>query len=278
LVEAEIQAARAGEATIGARIATVDTASVTRDGALSSSLSLVSARANNASAGGYFRMLASVSGGGALAQLDGIAYTSTPDGGPTINAGFRVQIIGGQSYFDVYANTFRLIDTGGVAKTPLIYTGAKFTFTGDVEINGTLVINSTIVTEKVAANAITQLATNTSSSTATVALFLRAGSRVLIIGSWTGNPEGISIYPFYSTGNLDFYVNGDLVYAPLCGFFQDVPSGGPAFTYRAPIPTTYQLEYTAGGAGVYTFQLNNVWAGATNGTGANTISVLELTR
>ncbi len=281
LIEAEITAARQGDPSLNARIVSVDTASVSRDNgiysAMASSFTAVNARVDNVSGGGYFAMATAVSGGTALAQMDAYVYTAGPYSG-AVHAGWRMKIEGGVSYYDIYVANFRLIDNSGIPKHVFTYGGGKFLFTGDVAIDGGLTINGTVYTEKVAANAITQLGTNSSTGTASVSLSLRAGSRVLIIGSTTGNPSGTNIYNAFATGDVKMYANGGEIFNRPFGFYQDIPSSGPGATYRCPLPTTYQTEYTAGGAGVYTFELINIWNGVANGVGVNTITVLELTR
>lgn len=276
LIEAEITDARSGQPSLYARILEVDTARVNGDSALAVSLDVVEARVDDVSAGGFFKTTASVIGGVALAEMEARVYTTTALTA-TVSAGWRVKIEGGVGYFDIFTSTFRLIDTGGVARPVFVYTGGKFEFTGDVAIDGQLIINGTVYTEQVAPAAISQMGADTSALTPSVVLTLRAGAKALIVGSWTGDPNAVALYPATATGTIGFYVNGVLQMQQLCGFFQDVPSN-PAFTYRAPVPTTYQHVYTVPSDGVYTFQMENVWDGVQNSIGVNILSVIELVR
>ncbi len=276
LVEVEIDTARNGEPNLNARIVDVDTASVSRDGALASSVSIVQARVNDVSAGGYFKTQATVAGGGALASMEAQVYTNAGFGS-TLSAGWKVSIVGGVSYFDMYTANWRLIDNVGVAKQVMSYSAGKFRFTGDVAIDGILVINGTVYTDTIAPAAVSQMAAVTTTGIPTIGLTLRAGATVLMIGSWTGDPAGVNLYPATASGGLTFYVNGVPVMARLCGFYQDVPTN-PALTYRCPVPTTYQFVYTVPANGSYVFQMENQWNGSINAIGTNTLSILETTR
>jgi hypothetical protein len=256
---------------VAAAVATEAMARADADAALATQVSAVEASVGDISANGAVYLAAKAAPGGATA-----AYGWFIAAGDAFAGMEAIALSGGGSALAFTADKFRFVDSGSA--TPVwTYSGGKFQFTADVAINGALTVNGTIATDKVASNAITQLATNTSTGNATVSMTLRASARVLVIASWTGNPGGINIYPATATGLVNIYVNGGLFFQKPCGFFQDIPAN-PSFTYRAPLPTTYQAEYTAGAAGVYTFDSQNVWNGITNGTGENTISVLELAR
>ncbi len=270
LVEAEIVAARAGEPNLSARIVSVDTASVSRDGALATSISSVLARVNDVSAGGFFKTSAAVVGGGALASMDAFVYTSNAFSTLT-TAGWRVEVTGGVGYFCIYTSNFKLIDNANVAKTVMFYTAGKFQFTADIAIDGNLTINGTINTPAVAANAVSQGAGATSGAASTsVGINVRAGATILVIATFNGAPG--SYFPLIVSIGTNDIVRDATVIASVGNNYEASGSGGSAGI--AFLQTT-SLAIDVPGAGFHTYSIVNNNGG---GVGGVTIAALELAR
>ena len=255
-----------------ARIIEVDTASIDRDGALATSIDIVQASVDDVSAGGYFKTVAAVSGG-ALASMEAQVYT-TDAKNVTVTAGWRVKIEAGVSYFDIYSANWRLIDNAGVPKPVMEYSSGKFRFTGDVAINGNLVVIGTIdnpqlanlgVTyQKIYPNAATQGAGAIGSSgRALTIMSLRGSSQVVIFVNVAGAYEAISsalptsvtLYinggvqrtwslspqPIYSGGTDAF---GDLI---VSGYYTSEIGGMVLYTVPADGSYTIELSVHNGG-------------------------------
>lgn len=265
LIEAEILAARDGEPSLNARIVSVDTASVDRDGALAQSVDIVQARVDDVSAGGFFKTTAAVSGG-ALASMEAQVYT-TDAFNVTNTAGWRVKIEGGVSYFDVYTSRWRLIDTDGTPKTVMTYSAGKFLFTGEVAINGNLVVVGTIDNPQLAALAVdypkiypksaTQGAAVTSVSVpATASMSLRAGATVAVL---------VSVDEFNVTGVAGIIRRKSLTINGGSVFLIDLPAKEYPNIYNDGVlssnqyyttPFTFLYSYVAGYTGTHDFVLS----------------------
>lgn len=154
------------------------------DGSLVEKVETVEARANSATATGqiYFAAQAGPSGSVAAYGLylsAGNAYTGLE----------AIAMSDDTSAIGFTASKFVFTDSG-TAKQVFTYTGGKFVLTGDVSINGNLVVNGTISTDKVTDNAITNIATGEGdSSGASCPIYARAGDRILATVTYSPNQQ-----------------------------------------------------------------------------------------
>lgn len=146
------------------------------DGSLVEKIETVEAKANGATATGqiYFAATAGPTGSAAAYGLyltAGNAYT-----------GFEaIAMSDGTSAIGLTASKFVFTDSGA-AKEVFNYTGGKFVLTGDVEIDGDLLVTGSVETGKVADGAITNVATaEGDSSGASCPIYARSGDRILAV-------------------------------------------------------------------------------------------------
>lgn len=292
LIEAEILAARAGEVNLLARITQVDTARVTGDAALAISISTVEAKANSATAFGQVRLAARTTPlGGQSATYD---VELTTNGA---KAGLHIGAVGSDSVFAITASKFLMYDPSLPGNTPLqvmSYSGGKFIFTGDVAINGNLVISGTIdtlqladdavETPKILANAVSNAASNSgiisSGNNLDVILTTRAGAKVVIIAAVTnttstetndGASNSLVTYGF--DVRVDGVLQKSLFSMKVVAKTQFTGGSNYAF-YRVVSPVSDHITVSGLSAGSHTFSINN-------GAGANVglaITVIELAR
>jgi hypothetical protein len=147
------------------------------DNAMVAQITTLTAKTNLATATGqiYFAAKAGPSGSAAAYGLyltAGNAYT-----------GFEaIAMSDGTSAIGFTASKFVFTDSGA-ATDVFTYTGGKFVLTGDVEVNGSLVVNGTIVTDKISANAVTNFGwdeTTNDTTTATAFVSCRSGDRLIV--------------------------------------------------------------------------------------------------
>lgn len=283
LIEAEITNARGGNTTLTARITQVDQARVTGDAALASSITTVEAKANDATASGQVRLVArNTPLGGQSATYD---VELTANGA---KAGLHIGAVGGDSVFAISANKFFLYDPSmpsGIPLPVLTYSTGKFVFTGDVAINGNLIIDDTVATEKIELDAVTNSASNsaitTSGNDLSVVLTTRANAKVLIVASLTNITSGVSndgSNPNSTTTyGFDVKVDGTAVKSlfSVKTVVQVQSLGGGGYNYyRAPTPVTDHITVSGLSAGAHTFAITNS-AGSNMGLA---LSVVEMAR
>lgn len=176
------------------------------EGSLIEQVTDLEAKSGNATANGqiYFAAKAGPSGSAAAYGLyltAGSAYT-----------GFEaIAMSDGTSAIGLTASKFVFTDSGA-AKEVFTYTGGKFTLTGDVSINGGLVVNGTIVTDKIEDNAISNYGSgqaqsgNNDDATASAPVYARSGDRILVLvtvlanGDTVTTPSGHEVWLNGNTG------------------------------------------------------------------------------
>lgn len=160
-----------------AAISTEATTRATADSALATQITTVAASVDDATANGqiFFAAKAAPSGASAAYGLFLTAGTSF--------AGFEaLAMSAGGSAIGLTANQFVFTDSG-TATAILSYSAGVWSFNSNVSINGSLVVNGTVVTEKIAANAVSNVASGSNSGgDLTVVAYARAGASVLLIG------------------------------------------------------------------------------------------------
>jgi hypothetical protein len=211
-------------------------------------------------------------------EFSGVYYTdpnSTPPGLPstTYNMVFAV-------------NNFFIKDPStAVPKTVFQYSAGKFTFTGDVEINGSLVVNGTIINEKIGYQAVSRIAAAAATLNAGgfigAAVTVRQAGRVLVVvtmndGSYSfrSSPATGGYYPIVSCG---VYQNGtrigdlNVVDGLVSNNFSPPSSYG---FFMASFPSAVQIVTPELNFGSYYFEVQN----ATLYTAGFSITVTELSK
>lgn len=184
----------------------------------------------------------------------GVYLKATVDSAPGTEryAGFSLGLTnsnGGVASFDVAQFMLRDV-TAPTPKTVFDYVGGKFVFTGDVSINGTLVVTGsitgtklvdlTVPTAKVALNAITSANILTSSTnTVQFSMALRQGSTVAILATY--HPPN-SVYTGIGPANplLSLSVDGVVFFSPAVPWFTF--NNGSTVTNK-PMPVTALTNY-----------------------------------
>lgn len=106
-------------------------------------------RANSASAGGQFDLVAETGPGGTSSRIRARAWTDA--GGTKTDAGWMIDVIGGVGRFTIFAHQFVMVDpAGGNPFAPITYFGGQWVFNASVVINGNAVINGTLDVFKLA--------------------------------------------------------------------------------------------------------------------------------
>lgn len=219
---------------VAASVVSEQNARITADEALAEDITTVAASVDNATANGEIYFAAKATPGGAAAAY-GLYLTAGNS-----YAGFEaLALSGGGSAIGFAANQFRFVDSG--TSVPVwTYSGGKFTFTGDVEINGSLVINGTVSEDQLALYS----ATRRSSA------------------FWTGTYEAQGWYAHYFTataGSTILVMAATSSAAPVTPVFRamgftdevDVPVNESALIVRAYVASTtgtHSVEMLARGA------------------------------
>lgn len=107
-------------------------------GAYGSYITTIDVKANQATAGGEVGFYAAAGPSGSIA-----AYEIALNAGATLAGMQIIAWSGGVSAVGFYADQFVFVDSG-TAQNVFTYSGGKFGFTGDVEIDGSLAINGSI--------------------------------------------------------------------------------------------------------------------------------------
>jgi hypothetical protein len=251
ILEAEVGAARDGEPDLSARLTIISEASV--DAQADADLALTRfgvVGTINGTSGGFTFI--------GVLKNDGTSPTYAME-------------------FDV--NTFRIRDPAtDLNKTVFLYNSGKFEFTGDVSINGNLVITGTIdtlqlandavETDKILNNAVSNAASNSgitsSGSTLDVILTTRANANVVIIAAVTNvtatvsndgnNPNSVVTYGFDVA--VDGVVQKSLYSLKTVAQVQNTGGGGYNF-YRGVTPVSDHVLVSGLSAGAHTFSIAN---------------------
>lgn len=196
IIEAEITNARGGEASLLARITTVDQARISGDNALASRTTTLETNVGTNTAN-ITSLQSSVNG---LNVKFGVYGTINGTSGGFTFSGVQ-RLDGAVSYgMEFEVNTFKIKDVNtSTAKTVFAYNDGKFEFTGDVAIQGNLIVSGTVntpqitdlavSTPKVANNAITTLAHARSAEdikTVSVDVTVRQNAILLLIADASG--------------------------------------------------------------------------------------------
>ena len=176
---------------VAASVVSEQNARIAADEALAEDITTVSASVDDATANGQIYFAAKAAPGGSAAAY-GLHLTAGSS-----YAGFEaLALSGGGSAIGFTANQFRFVDSG-TSKTVWAYSGGKFVFTGDVSINGSLVIDGTVSEDQLALYSATRRSSafwtstyeaqgwNTHSFTAT------AGSTVLVMAAASSGDPGV---------------------------------------------------------------------------------------
>ena len=128
----------------------------TADSALAETLDEVAVTAKGVSAGGLFNIRASSGPNGWETKIT--ARVKATADGSTYEAGWYVLVnSNGESVYAARANTFALISSGtsGTIYTPFSIDDGKIKMTGDVEIDGDLLLRGSLITDRLAEHAVT---------------------------------------------------------------------------------------------------------------------------
>jgi hypothetical protein len=129
---------------LSASLVAEQTARIDGDTALAADITAVDVKADGATASGAVYLAAKAAPSGATA-----AYGWFLTAGSAYAGMEALALSGGGSAIGFTANQFRFVDSGtGVSVWN--YSGGKFVFTGDVSINGSLVINGTVSEDQLA--------------------------------------------------------------------------------------------------------------------------------
>jgi hypothetical protein len=159
-----------------ARITEETNARTTADSALAEQITIVEATVGNVTSNGQIYFSAAVTPAGAIA-----AYGLYLTAGNTFTGFEALAMSDGTLAIGLTASKFVFTDSG-TATEVFTYTGGKFVLTGDVSINGNLLVNGTVVTDKISANAVTNFGwdeTTNDTTTATAYVSCRSGDRLV---------------------------------------------------------------------------------------------------
>lgn len=229
-LQTKITTVEAGVGAVAASVVTETTARVSADSALATQISTVDAKADNATASGqiYFAAKAGPTGSSAAYGLYLTAGSSF--------AGFEaLALSGGGSAIGMAANQFRFTDSG-TATAILDYVGGTWTFNSNVAINGNFILNGTVVTAGIAANAVsTTSQLEVTFGPLTHSFYARAGSSVLMIGYC--EPSTAGVIPTV----VNLTINGTLVKTtPIV----TITSGGTTTVLSTQVIYLYLPSYT----------------------------------
>lgn len=233
-LEAELKAARGGNypaTTLSAKLSAVQTAAVTAAGvAVAGDITRIETKANNATANGAVFLLArSDPTSGAQASYGW--YLTTKQSGVDVGfVGMAAEILpGGASRIVWDANEFQFRNPANNSSVPVLaYDGLlnKFTFNTSVVINGSLVLNGTIVNEKIGNGSISHIEAvsvpyGVGGSVTANTVRVRGNGKVVIL-VYSDVPPGVIVN---GGGQITLYRNG----VALRSFYNnvDIAQSGP---------------------------------------------------
>lgn len=184
-LQTKITTVEAAVGDVAASVVVETNARVSADEALAEQITTVDAKADNATASGQIYFAAKAGPTGSSASY-GMYLTAG-----SAFAGFEaLALSGGGSAIGLTANQFRFTDSG-TAVALLDYSGGTWTFNSNVAINGGFILNGTVVTAGIAANAVsTTSQANVSSNELTLNFYARSGASVLLIGYFEASETG----------------------------------------------------------------------------------------
>jgi hypothetical protein len=245
-----------------AKVEVETSARVSADEALAQQITTVSASVGNATAQGQIYFAAAAVPGGAVS-----AYGLYLTAGNAFTGFEALAMSDGTSAIGLTASQFLFTDSG-TAKPVLSYSSGKWSFTSDVEVNGDLVVNGSIVTDKIAVNAVSNFGSaSTSDDTSAMDVYVTAnksGDRIILFLSI--NPTDNFLegdHPLARNLSAELTTNGniqtEILYAALVG----VTNAGVGSevdlvkTYRYSAGT-YQYTWTAPSAGSHRIRVNAI--------------------
>lgn len=248
-----------------AAVATEATTRATADSALASSITTVDAKVGNISASGAVYLAAKAAPSGASA-----AYGWYLTAGSAYAGMEALALSGGGSAIGFTASQFLFTDSG-TGVPVLAYSGSKFGFTGNVEINGNLMVTGSIVTAGVAVNAISHTAFSASGGTSTsVVVNVRAGAGVAVTASFNGASGS---YFSIATPVGAVTVDRDGTQIGVVGSNFEASGSGPSAGIAFQQTTVLCADYPSAGSHTYTVTTSNG-----GGVGGVAILVQELAR
>lgn len=237
----------------------------TEDGILAASITTVEAKANNATASGQVYLAAKAGPSGTAASYGWYLTAGSAFAGMEAMA-----LSAGGSAIGFAANQFRFVDSG-TALPVFTYSGSKFQFTGDVAINGNLMISGSVLTDGAAANAFTQVAVSTGAGdTTSVTLTTRASaSGVVIMGSYNGGET----LPSSTNGTLVLKRDGTTIYTTVISVVLLTPADDvSSAVYKTVQTSALYGDFPSAGSHTYSVEISGI-----SGNGVS-ISVLEAAR
>lgn len=186
---------------LSASLVAEQTARIDGDTALAADITAVEVKADGATASGAVYLAAKAAPSGATA-----AYGWFLTAGSAYAGMEALALSGGGSAIGFTANQFRFVDSGtGVAVWN--YSGGKFVLTGDVSINGSLVINGTVSEDQLAIFSATRRSSSFWTSTYeaqgwyTHNFTATAGSTIIVMAATSGHAGALPV--FRALGFLD---------------------------------------------------------------------------
>jgi hypothetical protein len=216
----EVLARRTLRAQVGDVSATVVNEQLARiegDTALASSLTAVEAKADQASASGFFKIEATAAPGGVTARF-GTYLRATVNGNFTSQAAEYLEIVNGTTRKVIVANQTAISDAGGNILALFDSTGAYLENARIRNLTAANIAAGAITADKLAAGSIT--ADKIQAGTITADQIVTAGISQLYATGWDGNDQARS-FNYQPVGNgLSFNVPagaGVLVFATIAG-------------------------------------------------------------
>ena len=281
---------------VTARLSTVESTNVTQGANISanaSSITTLNAQINTPGTGiaaelSVTSSVAATAAGNAATALTRFGVYGTING---VSGGFTFSGIlkndGSVSYFmEFEVGTFILRDPStGVAKQVFVYSAGKFTFTGDVEIHGNLVVNGTVINEKIGYQAVSKIAAASAGVSSGgfigAALTVRQSGRVLVVVTMNDGSASLRASAasggYYPVTSCNVYQSGALIgYLNVVdGLVSNNYLGGSAYSFfMASFPSAVQIVTPELSAGSYYFEVQN----ATLYTAGFSITVTELSK
>jgi uncharacterized protein YaiE (UPF0345 family) len=228
----EVLARRTLRAQVGSVSATVveeQLARIEGDTALASSLTAVEAKANQASASGFFKIEAAAAPGGVTARF-GTYLRATVDGNFTSQAAEFLEIVNGVTRKVIVANQTAISDTGGNIYALFDNTGAYLDNARIRNLTASNILAGSITADRLAAGSIT--ADKIAAGTITANQIVAAGiSQLFAVASGALQQNTTTGWQAYGSG---FSVNvpanaGLLVQVSLTGTFGNPNSGNCQF-------------------------------------------------
>lgn len=273
IIETEITNARGGLTSLSAKITAVDQSRIDGDAALASRTTTLETSVNSPTSANNPTFARLVTEESTRATADsGFAVKFGVTG--TINAtsgGFTFsgvqKLDGSVSYgMEFEVGTFKIKDpTLATAKTVFAYNAGKFEFTGDVAVQGNLIVSGTVNTPQIAPNATSRTAAAIgllNNATHSLSLTVRANAEIIIVASVTKTNDlgtytvALGTYNF-NTRQYYINVNGTTVQTMRA---TDVVMGtiaGSSTVIFGPGNVTETIRVTGLAEGIHTFALNN---------------------